>query len=90
MRRVFGEVLMTIGALTILLVVLAVLDVRVREQITRSTVTQPTAAAASVMSRARRGAASVAAIAREEGRTHTPLLVFSVAAAVLVVFMLRT
>lgn len=81
---------MTMGAIAILLLVLAVMDVRVREQLTRSTVTHPTAEAASVVGRARRGATIVAAIAREQSRTHTLLLAFSVAATVLVVFMLRT
>jgi hypothetical protein len=90
MRRAFGELLMTVGTITILLIVLAFADVRVREQITRSTVTQPTAEAASLVARARRGATIVAGVAREESRTQTLLLVFSVAAAVLVVFMLRT
>jgi hypothetical protein len=90
MRRAVGEVLMTVGAITILLLVLAIADVRVREQLTRSTVTHPTEEAASLVARAHRGVNSVAAIAREESRTHTVLLVFSVAATVLVVFMLRT
>jgi hypothetical protein len=90
MRRAFGEVLMTMGAITILLLALAIMDVRVREQITRSTVTQPTMEAASLVGRARRGAITAAAIAREESRAHTPLVVFSIAATVLVVFMLRT
>jgi hypothetical protein len=90
MRRVFGEVLMTVGAVTILLLVLAAADVRVREHVTRSVMTQPSVEVASVMARAQRGANIVAAVAREESRAHTPLLVFTVAAAVLVVFMLRT
>ena len=90
MRRVFGEVLMTVGAVIILFLILAIADVRVRDQFTRRTVTQPSAEVASVMARAHRGANTIAAIAREESRTHTPLLVFSVAAAILVVFMLRT
>jgi hypothetical protein len=46
--------------------------------------------AASLVGRARRGAITAAAIVREESRAHTPLVVFSVAATVLVVFMLRT
>jgi hypothetical protein len=90
MRRAVGELLMTVGAIAILLLVLAIADVRVREQLTRSTVTQPGAEAASVMARARRGATVVAGVAREETRTHTLLVVFSIAATVLVVFMLRT
>ena len=90
MRRSLRELLLTIGAITILLMVLAFMDVRVREQLTRTTVTHPTAEAASLVARAHRGASIVAGVAREESRTHTLLLVFSVAATVLVVFMLRT
>jgi hypothetical protein len=90
MRRVFGEVLLTVGAITILLIALAVADDRVREHVTHRVVAQPTAEISSVMARVRRSAETVAVIVRAESRAHTPLVVFSVAAAILVAFMLRT
>jgi hypothetical protein len=90
MPRRLKEGLLTIATLTILLIVLVAADQRVREGVTRNTLTQPSAQVTSAMSSARRSATMVAAIAREESQTHTLLLAFSVAAAVLLVFMLRT
>jgi hypothetical protein len=90
MRRSFGEVLMTVGAITLLLLLLALADDRVRQHLTGRVLAQPSAEAATLVARAQSGARMVAEVVRSESRTHTPVVVFTIAATILVVFMLRT
>jgi hypothetical protein len=90
MRRIFRELLMTAGAVAILFIVLAAADDRVREQLTGRAGGRSSAQVVSVMTQMRGSASAVAAIARAESRAHTPMLIFTVAATILVVFMLRT
>jgi hypothetical protein len=89
MRRGFTELLMAAGAVMILLIILAVADERVREQLTGAMTARP-GQVITVMTRAQNTAQTVGAIVRHESRAHTPLLIFGIAAAVLTVFMLRT
>jgi hypothetical protein len=89
MRRAFGEFLMTVGALTILLIVLAASNDRVREQLASGMSARP-AQVSNALTHVEGTAGVLMAVARAETRAHTPMLLFAVAGAVLVVFMLRT
>ena len=90
MRRAFGEVLMSAGTVTVLLLVLVVIDARVRDQISQRFMTRPSVELASAGYHVRDFTAVIVAAARDQSRQHAPMLVFALAAAVLVLFMLRT
>jgi hypothetical protein len=90
-RRTFGEALISAGALVALILMLAAFDGRVREQISLRigpghTSTQVANAGVMV-----RDLTSVVADAvRDQSIDHAPLVIFVLAATVLVLFMLRT
>jgi hypothetical protein len=90
MRRAFVEVLMSVGAITLLLITLVALDVRVREQLTHRLVGRPSAEVSTSINYVRNAAHVLAAAARTQSFAHAPLLIFALAASVLFVFMLRT
>jgi hypothetical protein len=90
MRRAFVEVLMSVGAVTLLLIALVALDVRVREQISRRFVVRPSVEITTTVNYVRNTTHVIAAVARTQSFAHAPLLIFTLAASVLVVFMLRT
>jgi hypothetical protein len=89
MRRVFGEILMTAGAVAILIIVLAASNDRVRDQLASGMAMRP-GQVSSLMTRVEGGTDVLLAVARAESRAHTPMILFTVAGAILVVFMLRT
>jgi hypothetical protein len=90
MRRAYSEVLLSAGALGLVLAVLVATNDRVREQVTRYT--SPRASAELVDAGARARATAVVALrtVKEESLAHAPLTVFVVAASVLTLFMVRT
>lgn len=90
MRRVFGEALMSVGTVVILLLVLVVADDRVRDLFSRRFVAHPTAELASVSRQLSDIGAVMVSATRDQSLGHAPLLIFTLAAAVLVLFMLRT
>ena len=90
MRRGFREVLMSIGTMAILLLVLVAADDRVRDQMSRRFVAHPTVALASAGRQFSDVTGVIASAARDQSLGHAPLLIFTLAAAVLVLFMLRT
>ena len=79
---------MSAGTVMLLLLVLIAFDPRIREQMSRRV--DPSHEAASVGRQARDFAAAIASTARDTTRGHTQLLVFTLGAGVLVLFMLRT
>ena len=81
---------MSAGTVLVLLLVLFAFDPRIREQMSRRVATHPSQEAASVGRQARDFAAAIAATARDTSRGHAQLLVFTLGAGVLVMFMLRT
>ncbi len=89
MRRRFGEALMCLGAAMLLLVALICIDDRVREALALG-VSRPAVELAKEGKRASDLTSVVMAVAREQSASHAPLLTFTLAASVLVVFMLRT
>ncbi len=81
---------MSAGTVVILLLVLIAFDDRVRDHVSRRVVAHPSVELASVGRQVRDFTAVVADAARNQSLGHAPLLIFTLAAAVLVLFMLRT
>jgi Na+-transporting methylmalonyl-CoA/oxaloacetate decarboxylase gamma subunit len=90
MPRALRETLMSVGSVLILLSVLIAFDAGVRDQVSRRVLTHPAAEVVSVERQAHDLTNVIVAAAREQSRGHAPLLIFTLAASVLVVFMLRT
>jgi hypothetical protein len=91
MRRVISDGLISFGALLLLLIALVSIDDRVRERVT-DLVESPPSSADVARAGARVGQVShvVYKAARDQSVEHAPMVIFGVAAAVLVLFMLRT
>ena len=90
MRRAYREVLMSVGTVVILLLTLTAFDVRVREQVSGLLRTHPRVEAASVGYQLRDLTSVIVQAARDQSFGHAPLLIFALASAVLLLFMLRT
>jgi hypothetical protein len=90
MRRAWGEALMTVGSVGILLLLLIAVDGGVREQVSLRLLSRPAANIAVAGQHARDLTTVIAEAARDQSLTHAPLLIFTLAATVLVLFMLRT
>jgi hypothetical protein len=90
MRRYFREALMSAGTVMILLLVLIAFDDRVRDQVSRRVVAHPSMELASVGRQVSDFGIVILAAARSQSIGHAPLMIFTLAAAVLVLFMLRT
>jgi len=82
-------VLLTIGTLTVLVMVLVAVDDNVREQVTMR-VSAPSVSIADASHHARDLTSVIAEAARHQSLAHAPLLIFGLVATVLVLFMLRT
>lgn len=90
-RRAFDDALISVGALIALILVLAAFDGRVREQISLRIGSGRASAQvidAGVVVRDLTGV--VADAVRDQSIEHAPLVIFVLAATVLVLFMLRT
>ena len=91
MRRIFGDALISMGALVALLTALVFVDDRVREQVSlRFSGAQPSTELANAGAHLRNLATVVMEAARDQSLEHAPILIFALAAVVLVLFMLRT
>jgi hypothetical protein len=90
MHRVLREGLMSAATVVILLMVLIGADDRVRDRLSLRLVTHPSVELASVSRQVIDIANVISQAAREQSIGHAPLLIFTLAAAVLVLFMLRT
>ena len=90
MRRAFREVLISAGTVVILLLVLVAADDRVREQVSQRVVAGPSVELASAGRQLRDVTTVIAGAVRDQSLGHAPLLIFTLAAGVLVLFMLRT
>ncbi len=91
MRRAIGDAVMSAcGALAVVFA-LVMFDPRVRDQInTVFDPSHPKAAIASLGGQLAGIATVLAAAARDQSIEHAPLVIFTLAATVLVLFMLRT
>ena len=90
MRRAFSEALMSLGTVAVLLIVLVAVDDRVREQLSQRFMTRPSVELATTGHQIGTFTSVIAQAARHQSLAHAPLLIFALAAAVLVLFMLRT
>jgi hypothetical protein len=90
MRRAFREALMSAGTVVILLLVLIAADTRVRDQFSQRVIARPSVELASAGRQLRDLTTVIAEAARDQSLGHAPMLIFTLAAAVLVLFMLRT
>jgi hypothetical protein len=91
MRRVINDGLISLGALVLLLVALVSIDDRVRERVTQLLTSPPSSAEiAGAGVQIENVSVVLFRAARNQSVDHAPLVIFSVAAVVLVLFMLRT
>ena len=90
MRRVFGDALISLGALLLLLLMLVTVDPRVREQLSDVWGSSGTSAVTSVRHQVREVSSVVMSAAADHSIDNAPLMIFALAATVLVLFMLRT
>jgi hypothetical protein len=89
-RRAFGEALMSVGTVAVVLLLLVSFDDRVRAEFSQRYVANPTQEVASAGLQARHITTVIATAAREQSLAHAPMLIFALVATVLVLFMLRT
>jgi hypothetical protein len=89
MRRRIGEWLLSVGTVVVLLLILLVIYDPIREDVAHRA-TKPSAEISSVVHRVGYQVDAFASLALETSRTHTELVVFAIAAVVLLGFMLRT
>jgi hypothetical protein len=88
-RRFFNDALLSAGALLIVLAALMVIDSRVRDHVTGAISGSSPQAVAQAGGYVQHVAAVVVTAARDQSIDHAPMLIFVVAATVLVLFMLR-
>jgi len=89
MRRTWSEVVLTVGTLTVLVMVLVAIDPGVRDQVSLR-MSAPSVSIAAAGHHARDLASVIADAARRQSLDHAPMLIFGLVATVLVLFMLRT
>ena len=91
MRRANSDALISLGALALLLVALVSIDDRVRERVDRLLAAPPSSAEiAGVGNDIEKVSTEMFRAARSQSVEHAPLVIFGVAAVILVAFMLRT
>jgi hypothetical protein len=89
-RRAISDTLVSVAALTVLLVVLVSVNDRVRQQVsTRLSDSHPRQELAHFAANARDLGSVVVGAARRQSIEHAPVVIFVLAACVLVGFMLR-
>lgn len=89
MRRAFGEALMSAGTVAVLLLALVAADGRVRDEVSRR-IARPSVELAGAGQQMGNLTSVIAAVVRHQSIEHAPLLIFALAATVLVLLMLRT
>ena len=91
MRRVVSDALISLGAVLLLLVALVSIDDRVRERVESLITTPPsTSQIAGVGAEIENVSTVMYKAARDHSVEHGPMVVFAGAAAVLLLFMLRS
>ena len=91
MRRVVSDALVSCGAVVLLIVALVSIDDRVRDRVTKILHAPPSSVEiAGAGAQVAQISNVVFKAARDQSVEHAPLVIFGVAAAVLVLFMLRT
>ena len=90
MRRVFGDAMISLCALLLLLIMLVSIDPRVREEMSGLWGGSGPSAVTSVRTHVTKASTVVLSAARDHSIDNAPLMIFALAATVLVLFMLRT
>jgi hypothetical protein len=91
MRRSFGDAMISVGALALLVLMLAASDVRVREQILLRVHAGATSAQmASAGTKVHDLVDVIVDAVKDQSIEHAPLLIFVLAGGALFLFMLRT
>ena len=90
MRRAFGDAMISLSAVLLLLIMLVTIDPRVREQMSEVWGSPGSSAVTSISSQVREVSTVVLTAARDHSIDNAPLMIFALAATVLVLFMLRT
>jgi hypothetical protein len=90
MRRAFGDAMISIGAVLLLLMMLVTVDPRVREQVSGAWGGPGASPVSTISSQMRQVTSVVLSAARDNGLDNAPLMIFALVATVLVLFMLRT
>lgn len=90
MRRVFGDTITTIGGVLLVLIVLVAFDDHVRDRVTTIVAGRPTVEIETAGEQAHDIALVIVEAARDQSIEHAPVMIFTLAATVLVLFMLRT
>lgn len=90
-QRAIGDAMVTVGSALALVLALALFDDRVRDQIGQALDPRhPAATLTGLGGRASEVVGIVAVAVRAQSIEHAPLVIFALAATVLVLFMLRT
>ena len=90
MRRAFGDAMISLGTVLLLLMMLVTVDPRVREQVAGTLGNPGSPRVATISSQMREVTSVVVSAARDHSIDNAPLMIFALAATVLVLFMLRT
>ena len=90
MRRRINDAVISIVALSVLLLMLMSVDPRLRDQLETTVNTPPTSTISTVTHQVRDVSKVVVRAAEDHSLANAPLMIFGLAATVLVVFMLRT
>jgi hypothetical protein len=91
MRRVISDALISLGALLLLLVALVSIDERVRARVEGLVTTPPSSSEIAGVGAVYGNVSTLMyKAARDQSVEHAPMVIFAVAATVLVLFMLRT
>jgi hypothetical protein len=89
-RSKFIEIMMSVGAVGLLLLVLISFDDRVKHEFSMRWSAGPKAEVAEFGYTARKLSMVVVQAAKDQGLAHTPILLFVFAGSVLLIFMTRT
>jgi len=90
MRKHFGEAVLSVGTIAVVLLILVGMDEHVRSEFNTRFMQHPSQHLKSAGTSAQALTAVIAQAAREQSIEHAPMLIFALAATVLVIFMLRT
>jgi hypothetical protein len=90
MRRAISDAMMTAGGALVVVLALVAFDDQVREQVTMRLSSRPSNLAADAGSRLHDVATVLMVSAHQQSIAHAPLMFFTLAGIVLVLFMLRT
>jgi hypothetical protein len=90
MRRALDNALISAGALVVLLLLLVAVDDRIRAQIWQRASSPPSVEVAGVVQQVSHVTHVLVEAVRSQSLEHAPMMIFALAAAILVMFMLRT